>query len=243
MIFSEECRFQYNDYNKDGELMLRAMLYQFEQAAADHSVAGGDTLDRQMEQGIAWILAGWRIHVERYPKYGEPITVNTWIALERNGSLIMNRCFSLTDADGNEVVLADGSMGIYDWGKQSTIKMSEELFALYEPEERHLWKRRLPRVRLPETLEREQPALLRRSDTDYNGHVHNTYYLNFAMEALSQEDYENNAIHDVAMVYHNPLKLGDSPFVRSSYSPESGTYSIGIFGSEEKPAFQAELKK
>ena len=125
MIFSEECRFQYNDYNKDGELMLRAMLYQFEQAAADHSVAVGDTLDRQMEQGIAWILAGWRIHVERYPKYGEPITVNTWIALERNGSLIMNRCFSLPDADGNEVVLADGSMGIYDWGKQSTIKMSE----------------------------------------------------------------------------------------------------------------------
>lgn len=243
MVYTEPCRFQYNDFNGNKELTLHAMLYQFEQAGSHHSEFVGDTMDQQIDRGITWIITSWRVHVTRRPVYGEPISVNTWIHQQKNGGLLMTRCFSLTNDKGEELVTADGAYGLYDFNNQTLVKMSPELFNLYEPEERALYKRRLPRIRLPETMETIFPFSLRRSDMDYNGHVHNTYYLSFALEAVSREDYWNEAIRDVSIIYKLPLKEGDPVEIQSHYDPETQTYSIGIYGRDHELSFLAELKK
>lgn len=243
MIYSEPCRFQYNDYNANTQLTLRAMLYQFEQAGSHHSEAVGDMMDDQIKRGISWIITSWRVHIARRPEYGEPVTVNTWIHEQKNGGLLMNRCFSLTTESGEELVTADGAYGLYDFYHNTLVKMPPELFTQYRPEPRALYKRRLPRIRLPETMETVLPLSLRRADTDYNGHVHNTYYLNFALEAISEEDYWNEAIRDVAILYKQPLKLGDPAEIRCHYDEETKTYFVGIFGRDQELAFMAELKK
>lgn len=243
MIYSEPCRFQYNDYNRKMQLTLRAMLYQFEQAGSHHSEAVGDRMDEQMKRGISWIITSWRVHVIRRPEYGEPVHVNTWVIEHKNGGLLMTRCFTLTTETGEELVTADGAYGLFDLHHGTLVKMEPELFSLYQPETRTLFKGRLPRIRLPETMETVFPITIRRSDTDYNGHVHNTYYLNFALEAISEEDYRNEAIRDVAIVYKSPLKLGDPAEAQCHYDPELKTYFIGIYGKKHELAFEAELTK
>lgn len=243
MIFSEPCRFQYNDFNANMQLTLRAMLYQFEQAGSHHSEAVGDRMNDQLKRGISWIITSWRIHINRRPQYGEKISVNTWVVGHKNGGLLMTRCFSLSNESGEELVTADGAYGLYDFNLQTLTKMEPDLYDLYKPETRMLYKRRLPRIRLPETMETVFPLTIRRTDTDYNGHVHNTYYLNFALEAIAEEDYWNEAINDVSIIYKNPLKLGDPAEVQCHYSAEDKTYSIGIYGKNHDLAFEAELKK
>ncbi len=229
MICTIPCTFQFNDFNEQKQLKLMSILYQFETVGSVHSENAGDSLEDKMNEGQAWIQLAWRVHINRRPVYREKIYANTWIT-GHGPSLMMNRCYTLTNEQGEELVTADGVFSVYDWKSQSSIHVPQETYDIYGPEERVFYKRRLPRLKAPQdpTVCLEIP--LRRSDMDYNGHVHNTYYLNLALEAIDKKDYENGSISDFTLVYHSPLKEGDTASVKVSFSED--TYQVAIYNKD-----------
>ena len=62
-----------------------------------------------------------------------------------------------------------------------------------------------PRLRAPDTFDGEKTLPLRRSDIDFNGHVHNTKYLDFALEALP-DTVPRDAFTGFRMVYPKAVK-------------------------------------
>lgn len=80
---------------------------------------------------------------------------------------------------------------------------------------------------------------MRCSDIDFNGHVHNTHYLDFALEALPIAEYEQSRFSFVRILYRLPLKVSDQPIIKR------GTIETGfVFGvySEKKLCTLIELK-
>lgn len=71
---------------------------------------------------------------------------------------------------------------------------------------------------------------LRRSDMDYNGHVHNTAYLDFALDVLPKEAARSAEISGIRIAYKHPLRLGDRAKIR--FCGKNGVWNICFFTDE-----------
>ena len=86
-------------------------------------------------------------------------------------------------------------------------------------------------IRVETCFSGETTFSLRRSEIDYNGHVHNTNYLCFAQEVLSESAAQSTAIASFRISYKRPLRFGDCVVIKSA--EEGGVVNICIFGNEE----------
>jgi len=77
------------------------------------------------------------------------------------------------------------------------------------PETRGVFASAAPRLRAPAAFDGEKTLPLRRSDIDFNGHVHNTKYLDFALEALP-DTVPRDAFTGIRMVYPKAVKDVDA---------------------------------
>lgn len=106
-------------------------------------------------------------------------------------------------------------------------RITDALYAGYHPEDRAVFADPLPRLRPPAAFEDAQTLALRQSDLDYNGHVHNTRYLEFALEALPP----GREFTRLSVVYNRPLAAQETVTLRHTAAGE--THTLGVFAGSD----------
>ena len=101
-------------------------------------------------------------------------------------------------------------LSLLDVDRGRVVRISEELMNKYGPEQDGIFDMRRSKLCLPESFELSVPFALRRSDLDYNRHVHNTAYLDFVTELIPDEALRCDPL-SVRIMYKRALKAGDSP--------------------------------
>ena len=86
-----------------------------------------------------------------------------------------------------------------------------------------------PRLRAPAAFDGEKTLPLRRSDIDFNGHVHNTKYLDFALEALP-DTVPRDAFTGFRMVY--PKAVKDVEAVTLKYRLSDGNPFVCVYSGD-----------
>ena len=185
MIFSTDFSPLLEDFDKSERLTMAAILKYFENAGSRHSDAAGDSAIKVSETlGVAWVLTDWKVCVKEFPRYGQKIKVETWseglvspFGTSRNYYLY---------ADGNLAVEGTSKWVRFDIRAGRPIKVEADLLDRYGPEpgKKVFGGEKLAKISLPETFEAETKIQLRRSDFDFNNHVHNLNYYDFALETL-----------------------------------------------------------
>ena len=102
---------------------------------------------------------------------------------------------------------------------------------MYSPENFSVFENKSERLREPEEYDFELQLVQRRSDVDFNGHVHNINYLIYALEALPKSVYESRDFSCVRILYKNPLKSGET--INVKVRENDGVYSVGIYGEDK----------
>ena len=227
MFFSEEYEPRLDDYNEQGNLSLESILKILENCGRHHSQKVND---RKADNGIAWVLADWRVQISRRSKGSEKLYLTTWVHGKAPASAIC-RDFLVTDQNQQECIRASARFALVDLGKNRLTRISPELFESYGPEEKRMFEDDLPKMQEPDSFSLEHTIQLRRSDIDYNGHVHNTRYLDFAMEALPEEYYRQDGCKSFRINYRNPVMLSDHPVLRMKET-ETG-FVFGIYVEEK----------
>ena len=105
-----------------------------------------------------------------------------------------------------------------------------ERLAAYQPELRTAFADKLPRLRPPAGCTAASPVQLRRSDMDYNGHLHNTAYLSLALDAAPPE-VAAEGVHTFRISYRSPLRWGDQPILQSC--PQAGGWTASFIRGDE----------
>jgi len=105
-----------------------------------------------------------------------------------------------------------------------------ERLAAYQPELRTAFADKLPRLRPPAGCTAASPVQLRRSDMDYNGHLHNTAYLSLALDAAPPE-VAAEGVHTFRISYRSPLRWGDQPILQSC--PQAGGWAASFVREDE----------
>ncbi len=211
-----------SDYSRSGQLSFEAMLQIIENTANHHTISAHDKL---VDGDIAWVLADWRVAVKRRPTKGEKLYVKTWIRGKAR-SAAMPRDFLVNSEDGQEFFRANARFALVDLKTRRLTRITEELLEAYGPENEMAFETEAPRLKIPETFEAVQPFVLRRSDMDYNGHVHNTRYITFAQEALPDEDYNEDSFSSFRIVCASSVEANSHPEIRRTAIENGWIFTI-----------------
>ena len=215
-----------SDYNSTGRLNFEAMLQIIENTANHHTLAAHDKL---VDGDIAWVLADWRVVIKERPVEGQKLRVRTWVRGKAHAAA-MPRDFLVTGEDGREFFRANARFALVDRKTKRLVRISEELLDAYGPERELAFDSEAPRLKVPEEFEFTQPLILRRSDMDYNGHVHNTRYITFAREALPEDDYNADDFSSFRVVCSSSVEAGTHPEIRRTALENGWLFTIWADG-------------
>lgn len=214
------------DYNRRGMLSYEALLQILEDASGRHSASAGDSIAKAFKNGIAWILTEWQVRIARRPINGECLSITTWVRGKAPASTAF-RDFIITDGNGKEIILAEAKFALFDLKASRLTRIGEDLLSSYEPEQKEVFESS-QRLREPSEYIKETDFSLRRSDIDFNGHVHNTKYIDFALQALPEECFFKGSFSEIRIAYKNPVRENMS--VSLKYGSQNGEETVGIYG-------------
>ena len=182
---------RYEDFRKDEKMRLGAILKAFEANGCCHTDKVGDDLLNDTKEGKAWIMTDWFVEIDQLPTVYQKIESRTWVEPIKQ-ILFSNRDFELI-ADGKVCVRCVGRYVIVDLATGRPQKIGPEFTDQYKPEDKQsIAMDKPPRLVsvAPDAFTNEVSIHVRRSDIDYNDHVHNLTYLDYAFEALPHEVYK-----------------------------------------------------
>ena len=215
---------RFYEYNNSGCLSFEVMLQMLENTALHHTMLAHDAL---VNEEAAWVLADWRVDIANRPRRGQKIHVKTWVH-GRARSAAMTRDFLAFDDNGEELFRASARYALVDLKTKRLTRIGEELFDAYGVEQEIAFPADAPKLKAPEEYEFAQPIFLRRRDIDYNGHVHNTRYIEFAVEALPEDAYRADAFSSFRVICSSSVEAGSRPEIRRTATENGWLFSICV---------------
>lgn len=226
MFFEGKYQSRMSDYDRTGKISPEAVMQILEVAGGSHAESVKDNLVADGLNGVGWIVAEWNIRILCPMESGKELSFCTWVR-GRVGTYTTFRDFSVCDADGKETVRAEATMCLFDLKNGKPVRTTEAFMQQYGAEEKTAFDSLPARLRPVAAYETETPIVLRRSDIDFNGHVHNTRYLDFAMEALPHEVYAGRTFTQIRIVYSKPITESDT--VIAKYAPYEDGCFVGVY--------------
>lgn len=228
MKYIEKFKFRLDDMDYKGELKNESILKMLESIAAYHSDSVGYGYRDLSVKKVGWILVDWYVEVMQRPKYQEELTITTW------GRKMVHcytyRDFEMRNEKGEICVRGTSKWTLLDIEKGKLGKLTEEIVNCYEPEEKSIFDEEMDRLKEPETYT-SIDYKIHKNEIDNNGHVHNTYYLNLAYEALPDEVFFKEPLDHIRITYKKEMKYGE--VVECHYAKAEGKHTIAIIRKED----------
>ncbi|MBP5402258.1 MAG: hypothetical protein J6Y36_03765 [Treponema sp.] len=227
------------DYNKDGTLKIGAILKVLENSGNTHSDKAGDRILDGANNKKSWVLTDWKISINKYPVYGDKITAKTW---SQTVTQILNvsRDFELY-CNGEICAIGTTRWIILDLDTGRPCKIEQDLISKYGPESKSVYtETKLEKIPVPEDFSAVKEIQIRRSDIDFNDHVHNLTYLDYAMEVLPEDIYEKQNFSTLRITYKSVVKSGEK--LVAKYKSVDGANIVFIYNDKDELKTQILLK-
>jgi acyl-ACP thioesterase len=204
--FVKEFDVHYYEVNRHKEAEPVTILNYLEETAISHSYQVGLGIDKLMAEGVVWVLNRWMVNVERYPMYGQKVSVETWPSgFDR---FIANREF-LVRNENNEIIARASSVWLLiNFDKRRPTRIPQEFGELYGINNKKVCTFASDDEKIPEGAYIEKELAIMRSDIDTNGHVNNKKYMGWLLETLPEEVYLNYSLSTFDVKYKKEINSG-----------------------------------
>ena len=214
----------YDYVDKNDKLTYKGFLKYIQDVASKHSQIAGYGLHDIEKTGVVWLVLNWKLKIFDRPRTWDTIHVETWSAgSERVCSYRDYKVYN----DKNELIaIATSKWVLVDSKTGSITRITDELMSAYDPIDEHVFEDGITKLAEPkcEVLNSYDYTIMRR-DIDTNNHVHNTNYLDIALECLPEDTYENMNYTMVEIMYKREALYGDK--TKSLYYHENdGDYVV-----------------
>jgi len=218
----------YSDLGPDQLLDHRGLARALQEAASVASAACGYGLMDTPRTGVTWLLAAWRLELAERPAWRTKLTVETW---PRAMDGFRSERDYLVYADGRPIARAASRWYLVSTRTGRLTRISDEMKSAYPLEERTVFAEPLRTNGKSAPQARETfSTVAGRRDLDTNRHVNNIHYLEYALEALPEEVFEDLP-HTVEIVFRRQILQGTA--IRCLYAPtEDGAHQVEICSGE-----------
>ncbi|MEH2943877.1 acyl-ACP thioesterase domain-containing protein [Lachnospiraceae bacterium KK002] len=234
-MYSFESRVRYSEVDSEGNITLNAILDYFQDSSSFHSEELGLGLEYLMKRNLAWVLSCWQVELNRYPVYGERITVSTW-PYDFKGFLGY-RNFTMKDERSEILAYANSVWVLLDVEKGRPAKILPEMSEAYVFSPKFPMEYNSRKIQLPEQMEAHETFPVHKYHIDTNRHVNNGKYVSMAQEYLPQ----GFKIGKMRTEYRKAAVYGDiiHPFTME----EPGKTVVNLADEQGKPYAVVELEE
>ncbi len=209
MEFSRDFYLRASDFDTYDRLTPRAILELFQDVAGNHAEEMGIGFKPLYEKNLIWVIARTKYIVEKKINRYTGVKVKTWPLTP--GKLTFRREYLIYDNAGDIAV-----RGCADWVIVNRIEHSlasgVDIFPKGEYSDVPAIDEKLRRIKDIDGKSSEPKTVIPQfTDIDLNGHVNNTKYADFAINALPKDERE---IVSFQIDYHNEA-LVDEPLILS----------------------------
>ncbi len=202
----EKFRIRTYECRVDGSIKIFSLMQYLQEIAALHAEQLGLGFNRLSEMNGYWVLSNIRIEINRLPGRDDEVTLRTWPS--GYSRTIATREFVGKDQNGSELFRAGSEWMVLN-------KETNRLKNLFKLD------LNLPKTgvkALPDGLNRLEPhgdyrevdvVRVPRSSIDLNGHVNNTEYVRWGIDALSRAFKLEDNIRCVQATYLSEVFEGD----------------------------------
>ena len=218
----------------DNKVTNTALLSYLEDAGGLHSNIVKFGLREIPQTHRSWVIIGWKIEIEKRPKYGEKVIVKTWCSgFDR---LYAYRDFEILDENRNIIGKAASKWVLIDTEKGKITRVDESIGELYTIENVKAFpNEKLDKLEEPSSYLGENSFTVHRNLIDINNHLHNIYFMDIANMALPMEVFQKCEFNHIKMMYKTEIKLGDT--VKAFYTEQDEEYRIVLKSEDEQKVY------
>ena len=229
-MFEMESRIRYSELDSDGKLELSELLDYFQDCANFQSEDLGAGYRKLLAEQKAWFLCFWQVVIDRYPRFGERIRVQTFPYSYNR--IFAKRNFRMLDERGEELARANSVWFVFDFESGRPLADCGDYVKVY-PMDESVWEDAAPgrRIRIPKELQLvpQQPALVGKTLLDTNVHVNNAKYVTLAEDFFPVD----REVREIRIEYREAAKLGD--LVTPAVGTDGEWTYISLMKNEEDP--------
>ena len=208
-VYSQNFIVTLPDVGENNELTNKGILRMMQEIACVHSSLVGFGVNDATSTGFAWILLNWKLQVFTRPIWNAKLKISTWSS--KHTLVAFYRDFEVLDENNNLVAIATSKWLLFDFNKNSIVKLNSEVVARYTHVDRHVFDvPMLEKLKEPENSKLVSEYTVSRRDIDTNHHVNNLNYLDFAYEALPDDVFFNCDFKNIEIMYKHEAKLSDT---------------------------------
>ncbi len=207
-IHAENYKVRSYETDMNGCATIKTICNYMQNSGFNHALAlqraGGITSD----PAIAYFLTRQRVHVYRYPRWKEEITLVSWLDPRVKGYAV--REFEVSDRDGNIIVCATNSALFYNLNERKVVRLAEDHFRIPDPERPRALDDPfdpLPRMSNPGYRSEIMPRML---EIDMYRHVNNGVYVEWALETLPAELWDGWMLVDHEINFRREVNPGET---------------------------------
>ena len=225
MFYQREVKPLSDTWGVSGRITVNAILNSLDDVAMQHAELTGDDVLERSKNAVNWVMTGWDSRILNLPRNNEEFKIKTWVN-SNIGALSSTREFLLMDVEGNPCVKAQAYISILDLVRNRPVRFSDTDLARYQPEPDTVIETPVKKIAVPKEFIAEKTLVVRRSDIDFNEHVHNTTYLTLAMEVLPEEFYKEQNFQAIRINFKKALFLDDVATIKLAQTEQGYTVAI-----------------
>jgi acyl-ACP thioesterase len=214
-----EKRFLVRSYELDSRGWARPtlLLGYIQEASVEHARLLGISVRDLRPLGLTWVLS--RMHLALYGtlSFNEELLVRTWPST-REGRFSC-REFEFLAADGRMVGAATGSFAVLDVASRRPVDINERVPA-YPLLPRRAIDDDFATLPSLDHAEAELSFRVGRREIDFNRHVNNVVYAEWALETVPEEIAERCRLLELEIAFRGEALYGDTVVARSSAMPD-----------------------
>jgi medium-chain acyl-[acyl-carrier-protein] hydrolase len=206
MKFERNYFVHYYDIDLKKRLMITALLRYFEDLAILQSENAKIGLEYYKKNSVAWVLYKWKVDIKKYPSFGDEIKVITEPrAFVR---FYAYRTFEVR-AMSEELLASATSLWFFvDTNTRKPVKISDEMIKGYRVQNSDVKSLEIEELRPMQRTDFEKYFNVRLSDIDTNNHVNNISYIDWALEVIPPEVFEEYSLRHLKVVYKKETNYG-----------------------------------
>jgi medium-chain acyl-[acyl-carrier-protein] hydrolase len=241
-VKEQEFRVRTYECGVDGRIKIFSLMQYLQEVAALHAEQLGLGFDKLGEMSGYWVLSNIRIEINRLPGRDDKVTVKTWPS--GYSRTIATREFIGKDQNGSELFRAGSEWMVLNRQTNRLKNLFRLELNLPRAAEKALpgkLKRLEPNDDYRVGAVREPPLRVPHSAIDLNGHVNNTEYVRWGIDALRRTFKLDKNIRRAQATYLSEVFEGDELDLMVSSGPNGQFGVLGRKSGTETNVFLMEV--
>lgn len=204
-LYSKAFDLRTSDYDRYNRLLPASILDLFQVVAGEHADVLGCGVNSLMEKGLLWMLVRTKYQVVKWPALWQHVIVKTWPLPESRAGF--QREYLVESEDGELLIKGTSDWVVIHAEKRRIMPTNGVYPENFEYIKDKNFEERAARVPDFEIADDGIEVCPRYSQLDMNGHVNNTKYANYAIDALNPD--QNTPLNTFQIDYRHEVYQGE----------------------------------